>query len=260
MRLLVSTFLISTFLSCPVFADTSLDQLRERLRGLAGGDEITARVTHSSTRTDGEGADAKVNTVTVQLTAKVGPQGLTLSWDPLQLDTGKDGPAEPEAGKAPSSGDASKPAGDAQPKRSVSAFPPRKVIEFLDVSRSFLERLNGASLVDEKQDLFDGAPARLLVLKLDPHLDAKSKKYIKQIEATARIWIDDKGTPLGAETSVSLKGRAYLVISFDSAEKETFRFAQVGRRLLVTQHDKSGAGSGAGEKASSVESTVLHVL
>lgn len=260
MRVFVSTFLISTLLVAPAFAGGSLDQLRERLQQLDGSDEITARLSHSSTRTDGEGKDAKVNAVAVQLTAKSGPQGLTLSWDPAQLEISKEVPPGSEPPQGSLSQDASKPKEIAPPKRSVGAFPPRKVVEFLDVSKSFLERIKGAALVDEKPDSFQGAPARLLVLKLDPHLDAQSKKYIKQIEATARIWVDDKGTPLGAETSVSLKGRAYLVITFDSAEKEIFRFAQVGRRLLVTQYDKSGAGSGAGEKSSSVEITTLQVL
>ena len=51
---------------------------------------------------------------------------------------------------------------------------------------------------------------------------------IKEISGTARVWIATDGTPLAAESALSLKGRAMLVISFEHKEQERFTFARAG--------------------------------
>ena len=55
------------------------------------------------------------------------------------------------------------------------------------------------------------------------------------------------GRPLGAEQRVHVKGRALLVISFQSDQREEYRFAPAGDRLVVVEHVKEGSGSGGGQ-------------
>lgn len=237
MRLLPT--LLPFLLASSLLAAAPVDELLTRLGTCTDTSPVKVRVSHSFSRTTGEGKESRTEERLVKLTAQASPEsGLVLSWDSDQLRS---------------------PGANAE-KNSLSAIGPQSVFDFLNAAPVFSKRLNGAVLLEDKSDTFQGSPTRLLVVKLDPKLDAQSKKYIKQIEALAKIWLDPEGYPLAAETSVSLKGRAYLVITFDSAEKETYRFARVGGRLLVTQHDKTGGGSGAGEKATIQEQTKLELL
>jgi hypothetical protein len=111
-----------------------------------------------------------------------------------------------------------------------------------------LRTLDPAEFVEEKAEAWEGQPARRLTFKLTPRLNERTRKMIKELDATVRIWIGADGLPLAAERRMQLKGRAYLVISFESTELETFRFKHTGDRLVVVRHDKESSGSGAGER------------
>ena len=235
-------------LSASLLAAAPVDELLVRLRQFNGADPVKVRLSHSYSRVNGEGADARTDEAEVLLIAQATPEGLTLSWDSAQLAPSSEATSDEKA------------APPARKKRSLGAISPQTVAEYINVAGAFEQRLKDAVLLEDKADTYQGSPARLLVLKLDPHLKPQDKKYIKQIDAQARIWLDAQGCPLAAETSMALKGRAFLVISFDSHEKETFRFSKVGGRLIVAYHEKQGGGSGAGEKGTSRESTSLELL
>ena len=120
--------------------------------------------------------------------------------------------------------------------------------EYLNASQSFLRKLEKAKLSAESDSTWEGKPARLLSLKLNPSLVEKDKKYIKEFEQTAQIWLDPStGLPLAATTHVHLKGRAFIVISFEDESNESYRFQTVGDRLIITELRKDGKGSGGGE-------------
>lgn len=241
-----------------LWAASPVDELLGRLGQCDGATPIKVRVTHSYSRVNGEGAEARTDGAQVTLLANANAGGLTLSWDAEQLK-GDDGEAADPTPKSTTGTDAGpKPAPPL--KRKVGAISTQKVAEYMNVAAPFAGRLKDAVLIEEKTDSFEGKTARLLVLKLDPHLKPQDKKYIKQLDAEARIWLDSDGFPLAAEASMSLKGRAFLVITFEQAEKETYRFARVGQRLVVTSHQKQGGGSGAGEKGTSTEATTLEIL
>jgi len=73
-----------------------------------------------------------------------------------------------------------------------------------------------------------------------------------------QIWLDAGGVPMGAEQKVRVRGKALLVISFQSEQRDEFRFARVGDRLVTVRHLHEGSGSGGGESGQSKRSTNLH--
>lgn len=101
--------------------------------------------------------------------------------------------------------------------------------------------------MEAKADTWQGKPATRLQLKLTPKLSKQNQKYVKEMVATASVWVGGDGLPLAAETQVHMKGRALLVISFEQDQKESFQFARVGNRLVVTRHSQESSGSGGGE-------------
>ena len=84
-------------------------------------------------------------------------------------------------------------------------------------------------------------------------------KYVKEIEARAKIWLGADGVPVAAERRVKTGGRAFLVVTFESEERESFRFAHVGDRLVVVRHELDRHDQGAGERSARKSTTSLEV-
>jgi hypothetical protein len=104
---------------------------------------------------------------------------------------------------------------------------------------------------------WEGQEATLLDLRLEPKLSERDRKYIKQAEGSARLWIGADGLPLAAERSYRVAGRAMLVISFESSQEERYTFGRHGDRLVVLTHRGETASSGAGEEGTQVVETRL---
>lgn len=252
--------LIALILSSSLFAATPVDELLAHLQQFKGGSPVKVRLNHSSSRTEGDGAEASTKVTEVLLTAEASSSGMHLSWDSDQFATDKTGDEGDDTAAEKTEAKSNTPTPTIIKKRSVGVISPTTIAEDLNIAGGFSGRLKGAVVLEDKPDSFEQKPARLLLLKLDPHLSAKNKKYIKQLDAQARIWLDAEGTPLAAETTTLVKGRAFLVITFESNEKESFRFQKVGERLVVTYRSKQGSGSGAGEKSSVLETTKIEII
>ena len=67
-----------------------------------------------------------------------------------------------------------------------------------------------------------GAPASLLTFKNTPRVNAQTRKYLKELTSTVRVWVGTDGAPLAAERNVRFRGRALLVGSFQSSESDAF--------------------------------------
>jgi len=144
-------------------------------------------------------------------------------------------------------------------QHALSALGVTKVNDYLDAGPTLIRTLEHADLLSETAEDWQGKPARVLAYKLNPQLSEKDRKYIKQLDATARIWVGADGTPLAAERQVHVKGRALIVISFESLEKEEYRFAKSGNRLVVVRHVHEQSGSGGGESNQEKTTTELTI-
>jgi hypothetical protein len=136
-------------------------------------------------------------------------------------------------------------------RQALDAMKASEVSDYLNGSEELLRTLEQAQLIEEKSEAWQGRPARLLLLKITPRMGQQERKYIKEMDATAKVWVGADGLPLAAESQVKLKGRALLVISFESQQREEFRFARAGNRLVVVHHTRESSGSGGGEKGQS---------
>jgi len=178
-----------------------------------------------------------------------GPAGITITW-PRDLIAQVD-----EAAKAQGE-NKDKNAG---PRRAMSGIGPMMVHDHLNAAPGLLRMLNQAELVEEKRETWEGQPATLLVLKLNPQLNAQARKYVKELTTTGRLWIGADGLPLAAETRQFQKGRVMLVISFEATDKQEFRYATVGNRLVALRHAKDNSGSGAGHHTNVKDVTTVQI-
>lgn len=227
---LIPLFLVLTTIAG---ADTRSD-LESALRSLGGHDPIRARIDFELFNWASDAKSPPVNGGRACALVDATEAGLSIHWDRHQLDEA----TRPDPESAATADSA---------RRAMAALSVPQVLTYLNIARDISSVIDGAEVTGEERAELNGQEVRLLTFKLDPKLDAKNRKYIKEIEATARIWIGADGIPLAAERSHRLKGRAMLVISFEAEESERFEFARAGDRLVVTRHSKEGRGSGAGE-------------
>ena len=129
--------------------------------------------------------------------------------------------------------------------------------EYFNSAEKLLQDLDQAKLVEERADTLDGRALRLLTFTLEPRMSQRERKYIKELEATAKVWIDPEGTPVAAEEFMRVKGRAFVVISFKSEQKNEYRFTRVGNRLVTSRHQHDNSGSGGGESSQGKRTTTL---
>ena len=226
-----------------------LADLKTTLDSLVATTPITAHFTHHFEQHHGEGKEASVVKGDVAGEVTETPAGLDERWGPEVLqrarEEGRRRAADPEAGTPTQDG-----------IRELDAF---NLSRQLDAAAELREALGYATLVEDRTEPLDGTPARVLVVKLAPPLRARDKKYVKELEATAKIWLGPDGVPLAAERRVKASGRAFLVISFENEEHESFRFAHVGDRLVVVRHEIDRHGHGAGERNARKSLTSLEV-
>ncbi|MFI5355301.1 MAG: hypothetical protein ACHQX0_06785, partial [Desulfobaccales bacterium] len=123
-----------------------------------------------------------------------------------------------------------------------------EVSGYVNGAQELLSTLEQGQVVAERSETWQGKPAKMLCFKLTPKLSKQDQKYVKELDATAKVWIGADGLPLAAETQVRMKGRALLVISFEQKQQEAFSFARMGNRLVVMHHTKESSGAGGGEK------------
>jgi len=239
MRLPAPLLAISFLTATSLHAD-ALSELKAALAAQTGPGAVRARIEYSLRQQEGD--DKEI----VKMEGKAGTvvedsaQGMRIFWDRATMD----------AAAAELAARAANPDKKAPTRRVMDALDPQTLSDYLNAVPNLQRKLEGAQLVEEREDALEGRKLRLLVLKLQPKLTAQDKKYVKHTESTARIWVGDDGLPVASESHFFVKGRAFLVISFDSSEDSRLRFGTVAGRLVVLHHEKTASGSGGGEKSS----------
>jgi hypothetical protein len=130
----------------------------------------------------------------------------------------------------------------------------------LDAAWTLRDELSRATLIEEREDLLDGQPVRLLVVKLSPSLQPRERRYVKDLEAVGKLWLGPDGLPLAAEARLLGKGRIFLVVGFESEVKQAWRYARVGDRLVAVRHQDERRWEGAGDRGERRSTSVLEVL
>ena len=241
---LLSLLLLGTLLRADALGD-----LRDALARLDGQSPVKASVEYQFWSRQGDDKQPVVTEGRAAATVEDGPQGLRMSWAPDLL----------KAAAREAQAQATDPEAKAPTRQALEGLRALTVRDALHGAEALLRALDQAQLVEAREDTWQGRPARLLRLKISPRLSRQDRKYVKEMEASAQVWVGADGLPLAAETQVHLKGRAFLVISFEQQERETFQFAHSGGRLVVVHHTKESSGSGGGERGQRKSVVTLHL-
>ncbi len=226
-----------------------LTDLTSALARLGGQAPIKAMATYQFWSSQGKPSQPVITQGQASCSVEEGPQGLQMAWSRPLLQT-----AAQEA-----SAQARDPEQKTPTRKAIAGLQPLDLWDCLNGAAALGRTLEGAQELDEKAADWQGKPARLLDLKLAPRLSRQDRKYVKDMQATAKVWIGLDGTPLAAQTDMHMKGRAMLVISFEQQSHEDYTFARVGQRLVVLRHSESSSGSGAGQQGASKTVTTLQV-
>ena len=227
-----------------------LAEVQAALARLAGKTPAAARFTVRFENSTGEGKEQVKVAGEVAGEVAETAAGLAIRWSPAVLAQARD-----EERRHAVSPEVPTPTRDGLAQ--VQAI---DLANRLDAAASLGDELARASLVEVREELLDGAPVRLLVLKLSPALQARERRYVKEVEAVGRVWLGPDGVPLAAEARVLAKGRIFLVISFETEVRQAWRFTRVGDRLVAVRFEDERRWEGAGDRGERKSAVTLELL
>ncbi len=232
-------------MALPCVAD-GLTDLRGTLAKLQGTEAIHAKadIHHWSKNGEGKKAHIKQSHCTIQL--EDGPGGLRLGWTPQQI----------AGARKESQAKAENPEAETPNLDALSALGGLNATGYLCHADYLLQQMNGATVLEDRADTYQGRPSRVLVLKLNPAMNAEEKSMVKNREEKLKVWLDDRGLPLATEHTMALKASKFL-ISFTVNNREERKLAVLGNRLVVQSETHEDSGSGMGFSNTTKKTTAL---
>lgn len=234
MRLSLTLLLLAAL---PLSAD-ALEDLKATLERFTRPEPLRAQVDYTFWSRSGDDKKPEITQGKAAAWVEEGPAGLRMGWGRPLL----------QAALQEARARALDPGKGAPTRQALDALSPTDILEYLNGAEELLRSLEQARIEDVRDEPWQGRPARLLRLKVSPRLGERQQKYVKSLEATAKVWVGPDGVPLAAEHQMRIKGRALMVVSFESSQKEEFHFGIHGGRLVVLRHTRETSSSGAGER------------
>ncbi|MFN7990406.1 MAG: hypothetical protein U0529_23255 [Thermoanaerobaculia bacterium] len=228
-RAVLLTGLLLALAPAPLRAD-ALSDVRASLDRLAATTPIRARVEISRKEVEKEkpkGPEKKGEAV-----VEYGPSGLSVHLDPAQLP--KPGPKAERK----------------KQEESTVRLDPQKALELLDPSAEIRQLLDGATVVSDRSEPFDGRAARTVVFRPVPDVDEEDRKSLKRYEDVVTLRLDGEGVPVALERSLDLKV-SKMLLSFTVSHRESRRFARAAGRLVTASATEESSGSGLGQSSGS---------
>ncbi len=228
-------------------ADT-LSDLKAGLLKLNGGEGVKATLDVSIWRQVVDDKKPVVSQGKASAQVEDGPQGVRIAWSRNLLQQ-----AQAEARAQALDPDKQVPTRSAMD--SVGAV---GVSEYLNYAGPLLRELDRAQakVLEERPESWNGKPARMLVLKVEPRIPSAQRKYIKDLKVDARLWLGADGLPLAYSSSVKFKGSRFFV-SFEGANAEELHFSRSGNRLVAVQVSSDNQNSGLGQQSQRKSTTTL---
>jgi hypothetical protein len=209
---------------------------------------VRARVEHRVAISQGD--DEQPPAGAAAAVASSGPEGLRITWSPALL-------AQADAEERARLG---RPEAQAPTRDAILDLRTLSLARALDAVPEMLRDLADAKLLEDGMEPFEGVPTRVLKVQFTPVVAARDRRYVKDVEATARIWLGPDGVPVATERNVLLQGRIFLIIGFEIEQKDSFRFGRSGDRLVVLRQESDSRSSGAGERRDRHAVTTLTLL
>jgi hypothetical protein len=226
-----------------------LAYLRSTLAALPASDPVEVSLEHEMRNESGDEDRPDVVEGRVAMRVAEGPEGLRIAWGRTAL----------AAAAAEARARSRDPEARTPTRSAMQDLGRADLSESLDAAAALLRLLEKGTLLEDRAEPFEGRPARLLVVRLEPVLGRRDRRYVKEIEESARIWLGPDGVPLAAERTRRARGRAFLVISFNFDEREELRYQRSGDRLLVARRAREASNSGGGERGRQRSVTTLRL-
>jgi hypothetical protein len=157
----------------------------------------------------------------------------------------------------------------ARAKNPNSKTPTLFALEDLDVQEltalasagpALLRKVERGVYKGEGSDTLQGKSVRVLRFEMPiSTLSARDRKYAKQFKALLEVWIGADGMPLASRLHQTGSGRAFVVVSFDTALDEDCVYALAGERLVTVKKEVRSRASGAGEQEERKVVTTLEI-
>ena len=228
-------------LSSQAFA-TGLDELRNALAGLNGQGALRGTYdTRTSTIDKEKGSESAAASANVEEDAGA----VMVRWDRNLLRQAFE-QANPKSGKKQ----------DAL-QSLINSSNPLKLQQTINYAPRLLAYLKGATLKAERQDSYQGKPARALDLVLQPPEIGSSQVSVKESVVTGTIWINADGLPLAATVSHKFRGSAMVFLTIEDSAKRDYVFNTVSNRLLLVKYDEQGARKNPGGESTYKISTTF---
>ena len=208
----------------------ALADVRAGLDRLSAAAPIRARVEISRKETEKEkpkGPEKRGEAV-----VEHGPSGLSVHLDPGQLP---------------------KPGTKAERKKqeeSTVRLDPQKALELVDPATGIRQLLDGATVVSDRAEPFDGKSVRTVVFRPVPDIDEEDRKSVKRYEDVVTLRLDADGVPIALDRTVDIKV-SKMLISFTVLHRESRRFVRVASRLVTASATEESSGSGLGQSSGS---------
>ena len=134
-------------------------------------------------------------------------------------------------------------------RSAISEIDATSVAESLDFRAPLLRLLSIAKTQSESRVVWRGVPARLVVMRLTPKLfkEATSIWHVNFSEDRLNLWIGNDNVPLAAER-VQKGSAGFLFLKGQMTNHESWMFAHVADRLIVSRYESAFAGSGFGQR------------
>lgn len=212
----------------PARADALAD-LRAALDRAPAGETVRVRVAIARTESEKEKPKGERKGEAV---VEHGPSGLSIHLDPAFL---------PKPG--------SKAERKAREEKTVR-LEPGDALELVDPGAELRQLLDGATVVSDRPEAFEGRTARTIVFRVVPDLDDEARKAIKRYDDVVTLRLDADGLPFALERTLDLKAKK-LLISFTVSMRESRRFTRVAGRLVTASAREESHSSGLGQESAS---------
>jgi hypothetical protein len=213
---------------------TGLDDLRSALASLQGQGSLRGIYDTRTSTTDkdkAKGTESAAATASIEEDAS----GVSVRWERNLLKQAFDQANPPQGVKKQ----------DAL-QSLINSTSPMKVQQTLNYAPRLLAYLKGATLKAERQETYQGKPARALDLVLQPPEIGSSQVSVKESVVGGTIWINAEGIPLAASVSHKFKGSAMVFLSFEDSARRDYVFTTVANRLVLVKYEEQGARKNPG--------------
>ncbi|HPA50542.1 MAG TPA: hypothetical protein PLP50_02970 [Thermoanaerobaculia bacterium] len=214
--------------SRPARADALAD-LRGALDRAPAGETVRVRVAIARTDVEKEKPKGERKGEAV---VEHGPTGLSIHLDPAFLP---------------------KPGSKAERKKhdeKIVRLEPGEALKLVDPATELRQLLDGASVVSDRPETFEGKSARTVVFRVVPDLDDEARKAVKRYDDVVTLRLDADGLPSSLERTLDLKAKK-LLISFTVSMRESRRFTRVAGRLVTASAREESHSSGLGQESAS---------